>query len=128
MKALIVDDSLAMRLILRQMLTGLGSEVAEAGHGREALAYLQAHPDTDIALVDWNMPEMNGLELVQAVRGDGRLVSVRLMMVTTQTEMAHVQRALEAGADEYVMKPFSPEIIAGKLALLGLTPGGAHAA
>jgi two-component system chemotaxis response regulator CheY len=120
MKALIVDDSRAMRLVLRQILTGSGFEVAEARHGREALTYLQSHVDTAIALVDWNMPEMNGLELVEAVRADGRLDALRLMMVTTETEVAHIQRALTAGANEYVMKPFSKEVIQEKLRLLGV--------
>ena len=120
MNALIVDDSRAMRLVLRQMLASLGFEVAEARHGREALTYLQMNPTTPVALVDWNMPEMNGLELVLAIRADAELAGVKLMMVTTETEMAHMQRALEAGADEYVMKPFSLEIIADKLRLLGL--------
>lgn len=127
MKVLIVDDSRAMRLVLRQMLTDLGFDAAEARHGREALTYLQTHPDVGLALVDWNMPEMNGLELVTEIRLDDTLRSVRLMMVTTETEMAHVQRALDAGADEYVMKPFSKDIIADKLALLGLPDGAAHA-
>jgi len=116
--ALVVDDSRAMRLMLKQMLTSAGYDVAEARHGREALAYLQAHTDTRVALVDWNMPEMNGLELVTAVRGDERLRGVRLMMVTSETEVAHVERAILAGADEYVMKPFSQDVIAGKLRLL----------
>ena len=128
MNALIVDDSRAMRLVLRQMLAALGFGIAETRHGREALTYLQMNPATDVALVDWNMPEMNGLELVAAIRADPELAGVKLMMVTTETEIAHVQRALDAGADEYVMKPFSPEIIADKLRLLGLSEGGAHAA
>ena len=120
-KALVVDDSRATRLILRQMLTSLGFEVAEAGHGREALTYLNAHEDTSLALVDWNMPEMNGLELVQAVRHDSRFSGMRMMMVTTETEMANITKALEAGANEYVMKPFSKEVIQEKLQLLGIT-------
>lgn len=128
MTALIVDDSRAMRLVLRQMLEALHFQVFEARHGREALTFLQTHPATDVALVDWNMPEMNGLELVQQVRDDDTLARVRLMMVTTETEMAHVQRALEAGADEYVMKPFSRDIIADKLLILGLHTDGEHAA
>ncbi len=128
MKALIVDDSRAMRLVLRQILTALGMEVAEARHGREALTYLQGHVDTAVALVDWNMPEMNGLELVEAVRQDGALAALRLMMVTTETEIAHVEKALRAGANEYVMKPFSKEIIEEKLHLLGVSTGGVHAA
>lgn len=120
-KALVVDDSRATRLILRQMLTSLGFDVAEAGHGREALTYLDTHADTLLALVDWNMPEMNGLELVQAVRHDARFAGMRMMMVTTETEIANVTKALEAGANEYVMKPFSKEVIQEKLQLLGIT-------
>jgi len=120
MKALVVDDSRAMRLMLSRMLQDLGFEVAQAGHGREALTHLQSHEDTDLALVDWNMPEMNGLELVEAVRQDTRFTHLRMMMVTTETEMAQMARALHAGANEYVMKPFTRDVIADKLRLLGL--------
>lgn len=120
MKALVVDDSRAIRVILGQMLGDLGYEVAEARHGREALIHLQTHTDTALALIDWNMPEMNGLELVQAVHADPRLADVRLMMVTTETEMAQMARAIEAGAHEYVMKPFTKSVIDAKLQILGL--------
>ena len=120
MKALVVDDSRAIRLILSQMLRELGFEVSEARHGREALQHLQMHPDTALALVDWNMPEMNGFDLLVAVRQDDRFRDLRLMMVTTETEMAQMVRALEAGANEYVMKPFTRDAIADKLRLLGL--------
>jgi two-component system chemotaxis response regulator CheY len=120
MKVLVVDDSRAIRLILSQMLRALGCEVEEASHGREALARLEAHRDTSLVMVDWNMPEMNGLELVQAVRRDTRFASLPLMMVTTETEMAQVIRALDAGAQEYVMKPFTKDIIEEKLRVLGL--------
>ena len=127
MKALIVDDSRASRLMLRRILTIIGFEVAEAGDGREALTYLQTHVDTQLALVDWNMPEMNGLELVQAVRQDTRLDHLRLMMVTTETDVGHIERALLAGANEYVMKPFSRDSIEEKLRLLGVRDGAIHA-
>lgn len=120
MKAVVVDDSRAIRVILVKMLAELGYQTAEARHGREALLYLQAHPDTDIALIDWNMPEMNGLELVLAVKTDPALAGVKLMMVTTEIEMAQMVRALEAGADEYVMKPFTKAVIEDKLRMLGL--------
>ena len=120
MKVLIVDDSRAIRRILAHMLGELGFVVEEASHGREALARLESHRDTDLVMVDWNMPEMNGLELVQAVRSDSRFASLPLMMVTTETEMAQVVRALEAGAQEYVMKPFTRDIIEEKLRVLGL--------
>jgi two-component system, chemotaxis family, chemotaxis protein CheY len=124
MNALIVDDSRAIRRILSGMLADIGFAVAEASHGKEALAHLQVHAASasrpDLVLVDWNMPEMNGLELVQAVRRDERFASIPLMMVTTETEMAQVLRALEAGAQEYVMKPFTKEVIEEKLRVLGL--------
>lgn len=128
MKALVVDDSRAIRVILAKMLKELGYEVAEARHGREALLHLQMHTDTAVALVDWNMPEMNGLELVQAVRRDPVLSDVKLMMVTTEIEMAQMVRALEAGAHEYVMKPFTKGVIEGKLRLLGLPVAAGAAA
>lgn len=127
MKALVVDDSRAIRAILVKMMTELGYQVAEARHGREALLHLQAHPETDLALVDWNMPEMNGLELVQAVKADAALAGVRLMMVTTEIEMSQMVKALEAGAHEYVMKPFTRAVIIDKLRLLGLPVAGAAA-
>jgi two-component system, chemotaxis family, chemotaxis protein CheY len=120
MKVLVVDDSRAIRRILSSMLTECGFVVAEASHGREALDHLHAHLDTDLVLVDWNMPEMNGLELVQAVRRDERFAAIPLMMVTTETEMSQMVRALEAGAQEYVMKPFTREVIEEKLRVLGL--------
>jgi two-component system chemotaxis response regulator CheY len=123
MKVLVVDDSRAIRLILSQMLKSLGWVVEEASHGREALARLEAHRDTDLVMVDWNMPEMNGLELVQAVRRDTRFASLPMMMVTTETEMSQVVRALDAGAQEYVMKPFTKDIIEEKLRVLGLIDG-----
>ncbi len=119
MKALVVDDSRAMRFLLSSMLKEIGFEVAQAQHGREGLDHLTDHPDTDIALVDWNMPEMTGIDMVAAVRQQPTLDAVRLMMVTTETEMAHMQQAIDAGANEYVMKPFTKDVILDKLRLLG---------
>lgn len=122
MRALVVDDSRAMRLILSKILHDFGFEVAEARHGREALEYLEGHADTELALVDWNMPEMDGLALVEAVHADPRFGRLRMMMVTTETEMRQVARALGAGAHEYVMKPFTRHAIQDKLRLLGFSP------
>jgi two-component system chemotaxis response regulator CheY len=122
MKALVVDDSRAMRVILSRLLQNLGFEVAQARHGREGLTYLTSHPDVELALVDWNMPEMNGLELVTTLRQDNQFDELRIVMVTTETEMSQVARAIEAGASEYVMKPFTEAIIAEKLRLLDLEP------
>ena len=118
--ALVIDDSRAIRLVVSRILRELGYEVAEAGHGADALAQIQAGADPTVALVDWNMPTMNGLEFVQAVRSEARYADIRLMMVTSETEQSFVTSALEAGADEYLMKPFTREILIEKLAVLGL--------
>jgi two-component system, chemotaxis family, chemotaxis protein CheY len=120
MKALVVDDSRAIRMIVSQILKECGFEVSEARHGREALAYLEANPDTELALIDWNMPEMNGLELLEALKADGRFTNLRRIMVTTETEMAQIEKAVNAGANEYVMKPFTKAVIEDKLRLIGL--------
>lgn len=122
MQALVIDDSRAMRLVLNRMLVELGCEVEEAANGREALNRLGDGFAPEFMLVDWNMPEMSGIEFVEAVRQPPYSSTSRLVMVTTETEVAQVMRALEAGADEYVMKPFTKESISEKLALLGLEP------
>jgi two-component system chemotaxis response regulator CheY len=124
-KALVIDDSKAMRSILKKILGEIGFEVIQAGNGRQALEGLQRVGEFDIALVDWNMPEMNGYEFVCAVRDDEAFDGMLLMMVTTETEMSQVIKALEAGANEYVMKPFTKEVVVEKLELLGLLDGQA---
>lgn len=120
MRALVIDDSRATRMIIGRMLKEVGFEVVEAAHGREALDRLQAEGAINLALVDWNLPEMNGLEFVQAVRANPAYGELRLMMVTSETERDQVARALAAGANEYVMKPFTKDVILAKLNLLGL--------
>jgi two-component system chemotaxis response regulator CheY len=120
MQALVVDDSRAMRAILTRLMTGLGFDVAQAGHGVEALAVIDAGTHPDVILVDWNMPVMDGLTFIKHVRAREDLRDVSLMMVTTESEQANIVRALAAGAHEYVIKPFTDEVIAEKLALLGL--------
>jgi two-component system, chemotaxis family, chemotaxis protein CheY len=121
MQAMVIDDSRAMRLILARIAKQLGFDVIEAGNGREALDRLEALETTpELALVDWNMPEMNGLEFITAVRREPKYKSMTLMMVTTESEQGQIVRALAAGAHEYVIKPFTPEAIVEKLALLGL--------
>jgi len=119
-KAMVIDDSRAIRMILAATLQDLGYEVCQAANGKEALAAVEQAGEISLILVDWNMPEMNGLEFVQHLRADTRFSSVPLMMVTTEAEMTQVVRALEAGANEYVMKPFTKEIIADKLRLMGV--------
>jgi two-component system, chemotaxis family, chemotaxis protein CheY len=120
MHALVIDDSRALRRILGDMLRQLGLTVSEAGNGREGLEVLRNSPTPDVVLVDWNMPEMNGLEFVRAVRAEPKFSDLPLMMVTTETEMEQMVTALEAGANEYVMKPFGKECIADKLTMLGV--------
>jgi two-component system chemotaxis response regulator CheY len=120
MRALVIDDSRATRSIIGKILREIGYEVFEAGHGREALEKLRWHEGIGLALVDWNMPEMNGLEFVRAVRAKPVYDRVRLMMVTTETDQHQMCMALEAGANEYVMKPFTKEVIMTKLNLLGV--------
>ncbi|HWF02341.1 MAG TPA: response regulator [Candidatus Angelobacter sp.] len=118
MRALVIDDSGAMRSILRQYMRELKYEVVEARDGREALERCEQTPDFDIALVDWNMPVMNGLEFVRALRAKKEFDSMKLMMVTTENDVAHIEAALSAGANEFVMKPFTYEVLEEKMALL----------
>ena len=111
MRALVIDDSRTARILISNTLKELGMSVVQAADGREALEQLQKVPDVDLMLVDWNMPVMNGFEFVRAVRADPSYRDLRLVMVTTETEVSQVATALEAGADEYIMKPFSREIL-----------------
>jgi two-component system chemotaxis response regulator CheY len=120
MQALVIDDSRAVRLLIGNILRDQGYDVCDARHGQEGLAKLQENPDIGLVLVDWNMPVMNGLEFIQAVRRERSWDAVRIVMVTTETESEQVQRAISAGANEYVMKPFTPEVLVAKLSLMGV--------
>ena len=119
MHAMVIDDSRAMRMILSRTLTDLGFEVSQASHGQDALDQLSSAPVLpDVCLVDWNMPEMSGFEFLQHVRAVSLYDDVPIVMVTTETEVAQMIRALDAGANEYVMKPFTVDTLREKLALL----------
>jgi two-component system, chemotaxis family, chemotaxis protein CheY len=118
--ALVVDDSRATRTMLRSMLSNLGFDVIEAGHGVEALERLDSSSAVDFALVDWNMPQMDGLELVRSIRAERRFAELPVMMVTAETDMTQMARALMAGADEYAIKPLDQESLVTKLRLLGI--------
>lgn len=124
MRALVIDDSRTMRLMLARQLQQLGYDVLQAGDGQEALEVLAENSDDPptLATVDWNMPVMNGLEFVQAVRKDPDLRDLTLMMVTTEAEQGQIVRALAAGAHEYLIKPFSVEAFVDKIDYLGLNP------
>lgn len=123
MHAIVIDDSSAMRKILTRIVGGFGFAVSEAGNGREALQVLSdSDPLPEVALIDWNMPEMNGLEFIHSVRRNPRYARMALLMVTTESEQSQIVRALAAGAHEYLIKPFTADAVAEKLQLLGLAP------
>jgi len=119
-RALVVDDSRAIRSIIGKTVKELGFELLEAGNGKEALERLEAAGTVELVLVDWNMPEMNGFDFLVAARQNPAWKDTVIMMVTTETEMAQMQRALDAGANEYVMKPFTKDVLHEKLQLVGL--------
>jgi two-component system chemotaxis response regulator CheY len=120
MRALVVDDSSAMRAVLRMILKKQNFEVVDAKDGLDALQVLQNIEPVDLILIDWNMPAMNGFELLQHIRGEARYGPTKVVMVTTETALAEMSNALAAGADEYIMKPFTPDVVADKLRLVGL--------
>ncbi len=124
MKALVVDDSRSMRAILTKQLRELGFEVVEAAGGADALRSLHAQGPFELVLLDWNMPEMDGQEVLTLIRSEPKYKGVRVMMVTTESEMSQVSVALDAGANEYLMKPFDRDALLQKLILLGLDPSG----
>lgn len=127
MQALVIDDSRTMRIVLRRQLEQLGYGVLEAADGQQAVEVLEgvaARGDElpVLATVDWNMPVMNGLDFVKAVRAEPGLRDVTLMMVTTEAEHGQIVRALAAGAHEYLIKPFTSDALVDKLDYLGLNP------
>ena len=119
MRALIVDDSRFVRELLRGLLEKKDIDCDEAADGRAGLEKLHSAPAFDLALVDWNMPEMNGLEMLRQLRSEG-YSDLKVLMVTTEAENDFILRALDAGADEYLMKPFDNEALTDKLAMLGI--------
>lgn len=121
-KALVVDDSTTTRTLIANMLVKFGFDAIEAGDGKEAISVLEKHPEVRIAFVDWNMPVMTGIQFLHIVRQDSNLNSLRIVMVTGNTEMDFVVSAIKEGADEYIMLPITSEILEEKLALLGIYP------
>jgi two-component system, chemotaxis family, chemotaxis protein CheY len=121
MQALVIDDSRTARMILKQMLRQMGFNVSEAGNGQEALGVLERMGRPDLVLVDWDMPVMDGYAFINAVRSNHEYDSLPLMMITAHTDPDSVMQALQAGANEYVMKPFNQDVIREKLELLGIT-------
>jgi len=119
MRALIVDDSRFVRGFLRGLLEEKGITCQEAGDGQAGLKQLRSGGHFDLALIDWNMPVMNGFEMLTALRAEG-FSDLKVMMVTTEAENDFIIRALDSGADEYLMKPFDEEALTEKLNVLGL--------
>jgi two-component system, chemotaxis family, chemotaxis protein CheY len=119
-RALVVDDSRAVRMIVCRTLRELGYEVGEAGDGRQALEALGPEGSVDLILADWNMPEMDGLELLRAIRSNPAQRDIPVIMVTTEAEITQMVTALENGANEYIMKPFTKDILVDKLRLAGI--------
>lgn len=119
MRALVVDDCRATRRVLGLVLSDLGIEHLEAADGQAALEQLQKHDSIDVVFVDWNMPGMNGLEFVRRVRANARFDGLRILMVSVNTDTADLTAALEAGVDDYLMKPFDKQMVASKLQLMG---------
>ncbi|WP_456431144.1 response regulator [Thermosulfuriphilus sp.] len=121
MKALVVDDSKAIRQIIRKGLEAMGFEVLEAENGQEALEVLKSKGPVDIILLDWHMPVMNGFEFLKTVRANSAWDDVKIMMVTTENQQQSVIEAVMAGANEYLMKPFDQEMLETKVKMvLGL--------
>jgi two-component system chemotaxis response regulator CheY len=118
MRALVVDDSRAMRGILKRGLAERGYEVREAADGQLALDCLAEGYQPELAMVDWNMPNLNGLEFVIKVRQNPAFAAMKIVMVTTEVEQHQMMKALDAGANEYLMKPFTPEALQEKLEFL----------
>jgi len=122
LKLLVVDDSSTMRRIIKNTLARLGyKDVLEGADGVEGWNQMNNNPDIDMLITDWNMPEMNGLELVKKVRADERFKDLPIIMVTTEGGKAEVITALKAGVNNYIVKPFTPQVLKEKLgAVMGV--------
>ena len=124
MRALVVDDSTAVRDLLVEFLTHLGLQVEHAANGSDALSMAPALPGLSVVLLDWTMPDMDGLEVLRRLRADSRLAGLPVLMLTAESELPRVEQALEAGASEYLMEPFDAQSVLEKLLLLGVDPEG----
>lgn len=116
---LVVDDSRLVRKVARRILESSGFAVEEAEDGAHALSAVR-HKMPDCVLLDWNMPVMNGIEFLKALRAEFGPDQPAVVFCTTENEMSFIEQAIEHGAQEYIMKPFDEEILLGKLAQIGL--------
>ncbi len=120
MRALVIDDDPTILRMMSTILNTLGYEVSNASNGFEGLEKLKKLGAPNVILVDWNMPGMNGLEFVKAVRANSVYADLPLIMVTTELEMSQLALTFDAGVNEYIMKPFEPVMIQEKLQLAGV--------
>ncbi|HEX8526536.1 response regulator [Allosphingosinicella sp.] len=116
---LIVDDSKVIRKVARHILETLNFTVDEAEDGQAALARCDEQMP-DVVLLDWNMPVMSGMEFLRTLRQGGHSRQPKVVFCTTENDMAHIRAAIEAGADEYVMKPFDRDTLESKLQIVGV--------
>ncbi len=123
MKIIVVDDSTTMRRIIKNTLARIGDmEVYEGENGIDGWNVLNQNADAGMLITDWNMPDMNGLELVTKVRADPRFENLPIIMITTEGGKAQVITALKAGVNNYIVKPFTPDVLREKLsAVLGVS-------
>jgi len=119
-KILLVDDSRAVRLVGRRCMSALGFEVLEAEDGQVALDVVRRNPDIDVVLLDWNMPVMDGLTFLKHLREEQRERQPVVVMCTTENDLKRIMEAMQAGANEYIMKPFTEEIVRDKLQETGV--------
>ena len=116
---LVVDDSKVVRMVARKILEELDFNVSEAADGRQALEACQASMP-EVILLDWNMPVMDGMEFLRALRAGHGGDAPKVVFCTTENDLAHIQEAINAGANEYIMKPFDSDIIQSKLSQIGI--------
>ena len=118
MKVLVVDDSNTMRRIIKTQLEGMGiTTIVEASNGEEAMGVLQQNMPVDIIMLDWNMPVMDGITFLKKTRADATYKNVKIIMCTSESEKSRVVEALKEGANNYIVKPFTPEGVKEKLGL-----------
>lgn len=114
-KILLVDDTRTVRSICSKIVSSMGFEVLEAENGKVALQSVRDNPDLKMILLDWHMPVMDGMTFLKTLRGDRSLTQPRVVMCTTQNRIQDISAALSAGADEFIMKPFTEEIVREKI-------------
>jgi len=122
MRVLVVDDSRAMRMWMVSLLQEMTHQASVAEHGREALELLEGPRPFELALVDWDMPVMDGMEFLRRVRADARYQAMKVIMVTARDSGDEVVEALQSGADDFLMKPVDREMLTEKMRMVGLQP------